>query len=65
MPKLMLDFVRYFLTYKNNLISSAFKAVFFFFRGALPPARPTWAAPMDPLPHTASAPGSNYLIHDL
>ena len=30
----MLDFVRYFLTSKNHLFSSAFKFVFFFFRGA-------------------------------
>ena len=40
------------ITSKNHLISSAFKFVFFFFRGAKPP---------NPLP---PAPKSNYLLHD-
>ena len=37
MLKLMLDFVRYFLTSKNHLISSVFKFVFFSFGGLRPP----------------------------
>ena len=50
MLRLMLDFVRYFLTSKNHLISSAFKFLFFFFQGASPPEPPTGAPPLDPPP---------------
>ena len=64
MLRLMLDFVRYFLTSKNHLISSAFKFLFFFFQGASPPEPPTGAPPLDPPPPAAPAPGSNYLLHD-
>ena len=52
MLKLMLDFVRYFLTSKNHLIASAFKIVFFSFRGLCPPNPPIGAAPLDPPPST-------------
>ena len=45
MLKSMMDFVRYFLTYKNHLISSAFKFVFFsLFPG---PPSPPETAPLD------------------
>ena len=52
MLKLMLDFVRYYLTSKNHLISRAFKFVCFSFggrRGAFGgPEPPTGAAPLPP-----------------
>ena len=50
MLKLIFDFVRYFLTSKNHLISSAFKFVFFSF-GGLRPWTPTPQPPqhLDPI----------------
>ena len=62
MLKLMLDFVRYFLTSKNYLISSAFKFVFFSFGGLRPPNPPPGLRPWTPPATPAS--GSNYLLHD-
>ena len=63
MLKLMLDFVRYLLTSKNHLISSAFKFVFFSFGGRSPPNPPPGLRSWTPPPATL-APGSNYLLHD-
>ena len=59
MLKLIHDFVRYFLTAKNHLISSAFKFMFFSFGGLRPPPPqpPTGAAPLGPLP-----PPPQYLV---
>ena len=53
MLKLMLDFVRHFLTSKNHLILSAFKFVFFSFGGQSPPNPPPGLPPppqhLDPI----------------
>ena len=64
MLNLRLDFVRYFLTSKNHLISSAFKFVFFSFGGLRPSNPPPGLRRWSPPSPAASAPGSNYLLHD-
>ena len=60
--KLNLELVRYFLTYKENLFSSAFKFVLFSSGKLRFPNPPSGLAP--PPPQTAPAPESNYLLHD-
>ena len=63
MLKSMLDFMPYFLTNKNHAILSAFKFVFFFFRGALPPEPPTGAT-LPPQPPRHLNPIIYYMIYD-
>ena len=54
MLKLIRDFVRYFLTAKNHLISSAFKFMFFSFGGLRPPNPPPGLRPWTPSPRRPS-----------
>ena len=63
MLRLIPDFVRYFLTAKNHLISCAFKFMFFYFGGEAPRTLHRGCAPGPP-PPAAPAPGSNYFLHD-